>query len=130
MFNSQIKKDIEKLKKEIEDRARFDDLPFLEDIKDDISNLKFIIKNSELEDVNCSFLASSDDLENVESTQRSILHNIDELKDDIEDRIQSLSSNDLQDRVLFLEKENQDLKERLLTIENFLNKVLKGFSDV
>ena len=116
----------------------------IEDITDKLSNLEEIIENSELEYKDLSNYVESDEIcdyvEN-EIEERSLVtfSDLEEAfqNSHLESRIKDLEtlsfSQDQNDqntqRIKSLEQENQELKDRLLHIENFLLKTFKGFSN-
>lgn len=128
-----------------------DDVLCKEDIEERLNELETIVEDSEIEHkVN---IIDQDDLQDAFANS-DLECRIDSLEDletritDLENhgfqresRIDVLESEDLdlhtlkvlrddqERRILTLESENQQVKERLLTLENFILKTLKGFKD-
>lgn len=93
-----------RLKEEISaNYAHVDEVPFKEDFEIDFENIKEIINQSEIEYFNCSDFVQRDEI------------------------LSTHSKEDLVTRIKELEDDNKELESRLLEIENFLLKTLKGF---
>ena len=92
--------------------ARISDIPFLSELVNDVSDLKDTIQNTDLEYYDLSEI--SDEIHYINT-------NLEKL--DLSD------SHELLTRIKQLEDDNKELKDRLLMIENFLLKTLKGFKD-
>lgn len=105
--------------------AHVDDVLCKEDIEERLNEIETIVEDSEIEYK--TNIIDQDDLE--EAFQNS----------DLESRIEDLENEDIhalkilrddqEKRILTLESENREMKERLLTLENFILKTLKGFKD-
>ena len=94
------------LKDEIQaNYAHIDDVPFKEDIESKIESLDYIVTRSELEYFDLSEFVQKDEIISTESRE------------------------DLLTRIKTLEEDNVELFQRILFIENFLLKTLKGFKD-
>jgi len=94
------------LKDEIQaNYAHVDDVSCKEDIESKIESLDYIVTRSELEYFDLSEFVQRDEI------------------------LLTHSKEDLLTRIKELEDDNRELESRLLVIENFLLKTLKGFKD-
>lgn len=94
------------LKDEIQaNYAHVDEVPFKEDIESKIESLDYIVTRSEIEYFDLSEFITREEI------------------------LSTHSKEDLLTRIKELEDDNKELESRLLVIENFLLKTLKGFKD-
>ncbi len=85
--------------------AHIDEVPFKEDIETKLENVEYIVSQSELEYFDLSDFVTRDEI------------------------LSTHSKKDLLTRIKELEDDKEELRSRLLTVENFLLKTLKGFKD-
>lgn len=105
-LNEILDKREEALKANLEaNYAHIDDVPFKEDIESKIESIDYIVSRSELEYFDLSEFVQRDEI------------------------LLTHSKEDLLTRIKELEDDNRELESRLLVIENFLLKTLKGFKD-
>lgn len=85
--------------------AHVDDVPNNEDIEEKIESLDYIVSRSELEFFDLSEFVQKDEILSTHSKEELLI------------------------RIKTLEEDNIELFQRILFIENFLLKTLKGFKD-